>query len=161
MLHEQIKGALKEAMLAKDEVRLRTVRGLLSAFVNELVTKKMKPSEMLPDDDALAVIKRAVKQRKDSIEQFTKGGRAELAEAEASELAILEKYLPKTMSRDQIRPIAEAKKVELGIIDLPAPGEARQAGKSKMGMLIGAISKELKGKADGADIKAVVDELLV
>src|SRR3989344_189947 len=100
MLHEQIKGALKESMLAKDEVRLRTVRGLLTAFVNELVAKKMKPEGILADEDSLAVIKRAVKQRKDSMEQFTKGGRPELAESEQAELAVLEKYLPETMSID-------------------------------------------------------------
>lgn len=149
-LHEQIKGTLKEAMLAKDAVRLTTVRGLLSAFTNELVAKKTKPDALLSDGDALAVIKRAVRQRKDSIEQFANGGRADLAENEQKELAILEKYLPGTMSQDQIRPIAEAKMKELGITN-----------KSKMGMLMGTLSKELKGKAEGADIKAVVDGLLV
>ncbi len=149
MLHEQIKKTLKEALLAKDEVRLLTVRGLLSAFVNELVAKKMKPDAILSDEDALSVIKRGVKQRKDSIEQFTEGNRPDLAESEKAELAILLKYLPETMSRDQIRPIAVAKMKELGITE-----------KSKMGMLMGALSKELKGQAEGADIKAVVDELL-
>ncbi|MEK7614616.1 MAG: GatB/YqeY domain-containing protein [Patescibacteria group bacterium] len=149
MLHEQIKKTLKEALLAKDEVRLLTVRGLLSAFVNELVAKKMKPDAILSDEDALSVIKRGVKQRKDSIEQFTEGNRPDLAELEKAELAILLKYLPETMSRDQIRPIAVAKMKELGITE-----------KSKMGMLMGALSKELKGQAEGADIKAVVDELL-
>jgi hypothetical protein len=148
-LHEQIKQSLKEAMLAKDEVRLTTIRGLLSAFTNELVAKKMKPGEMLTDEDVLTVIKRAVKQRKDSIDQFTKGGRFELAEAEQAELSILEKYLPETMSLDKIRPIAIAKMAELDITD-----------KSKMGMLMGALSKELKGQADGSDIKTIVDELL-
>lgn len=148
-LHNQIKSALKEAMLNKDEVRLRTMRGLLAAFVNELVAKKMKPDAALPDEDALSVIKRAVKQRKDSIEQFEKGGRRDLAENEQAELTVLEKYLPETMSAEQIRPIALAKMVELSIAD-----------KSKMGILMAALSRELKGKADGADIKAVVDELL-
>ena len=154
--HEQIKKTLKEAMLAKDAVRLTTVRGLLSAFTNELVAKKVKPDGILSDEDALEVIKRAVKQRRDSIGQFEKGGRADLAENEQKELAILLKYLPETMSQNQIRPIALAKMKELGIADLPTG----QAGKSKMGMLMGALSKELKSKAEGADIKAVVDELL-
>ncbi|MFA5841556.1 MAG: GatB/YqeY domain-containing protein [Candidatus Paceibacterota bacterium] len=148
-LHEQIKQSLKEAMLAKDEVRLTTIRGLLSAFTNELVSQKIKPGEMLSDEDVLSVIRRAVKQRKDSIDQFTKGGRFELAEAEQAELNILEKYLPETMTLDKIRPIALAKMAELGITE-----------KSKMGMLMGALSKELKGQADGSDIKMVVDELL-
>ena len=147
-IHEQIKEHLKEALRAKDEVRLRTVRGLLSAFTNELVAKKMKPSEILPDADALSVIKRSVKQRKDSMEQFEKGGRPELVEVEKAELAVLEKYLPQTMSRGEIRPVAEAKMKELGVTD-----------KSKAGQLIGAIKKELGERADGGDIKAVVDEL--
>jgi len=137
-------------MRAKDEVRLRTIRGLLSAFVNELVATKRKPDETLPDSDAAAVVKRAVKQRKDSIEQFEKGGRPELVEAEKAELAVLEKYLPQTMSLDQIRPVALAKKQELGIAE-----------KSKAGQLIGAVKKELGDKADGSDIKSVVDELLM
>ena len=97
---------------------------------------------------ALAVIRRGVKQRKDAIEQFTKGGRPELADNEKTECAILETYLPQMMSRDEIRTIAETKKAELNITD-----------KSKVGQLTGAIMKELKGKADGADVKAVVDEL--
>ena len=147
-LHEQIKQSLKEAMLAKDETRLRTVRGLLSAFTNELVAKKMKPSDIIPDADALTVIKRAVKQRKDSIEQFTAGGRPELAESEKEELSILEKYLPETLSLDQIRPVALAKMKEMGITD-----------KTKAGQLMGAVMKELAGQADGTDVKTVVDEI--
>jgi len=148
MLHEQIKSELKEAMLAKDEVRLRTVRGLLSAFTNELVATKRRPDELLPDNDAMTVVRRSVKQRKDSIEQFEKGGRGDLADNERVELVILEKYLPKMMSREEIRPIAEAKKQQLDITD-----------KSKAGILMGAVMKELSGKAEGTEVKAVIDEL--
>ena len=149
MLHQQIKDQIKEAMLARDSVRLNTLRGLLAAFTNEAVAKKRKPDEMLSDEEALDVIRRAVKQRKDSVEQFTAGGRTDLAEAEQIELAILEVYLPQMMSRDEIRTVAEQKKTELGVTD-----------KSKMGMFMGAVMKELKGKADGEDVKAVVEELL-
>ncbi|MDP3958126.1 MAG: GatB/YqeY domain-containing protein [bacterium] len=148
-LHEKIKEELKDAMRAKDPVRVSVVRGLLAAFVNELVAKKRKPDEKLADDEALAVIQRAVKQRKDSIEQFEKGGRKDLADNERAELPHLEKYLPKMMSREEIRPIVEAKMKELGATD-----------KSKAGQLTGALMKDLKGKADGADVKAVVDALL-
>lgn len=149
MLHEEIKGEIKKAMLAKDELRLTVMRGLVAAFMNEVVAFKRMPQELLTDEEALAVIKRLVKQRKDSIEQFTKGGRADLAASEEAEMKILETYLPKTMSRDEIRPIAEAKIKELGVAD-----------KSKVGLLLGALMKDLKGKADGGDVKAVVDELL-
>lgn len=147
-LHEQIKGEIKEAMKAKDAVRLSVVRGMVSAFVNELVATSKAPDAVLDDEGVLKVIKRLSNQRKDSIEQFVAGGRPELAETEKAELAILEKYLPTLMSREEIGFIARAKKAELGVTD-----------KAKAGQLTGAIMKELAGKADGADVKAVVDEL--
>ncbi|MEK7129219.1 MAG: GatB/YqeY domain-containing protein [Patescibacteria group bacterium] len=148
-IHEQIRETIKEAMRAKNAVRLNVVRGLLSAFTNELVAKKRKPSDMLPDEEALEVIRRAVKQRKDSVSQFEKGNRSDLADGEKAELIYLEKYLPKMMSPEEILPVVEAKMKEMGVTD-----------KSKAGMLLGALMKELKGKADGADVKAVVDKLL-
>jgi len=147
MLHKEIQKEVAEAMKAKDTVRLNTVRGLLSAFTNELVAKGRKPTEELNDEEVLEVIKRSVKQRKDSIEQFKKGGRDDLAEGEEAELKILEVYLPQMMSRDEIKPVAEEKVKEFG------------GDKSKMGQIIGAVMKDLKGKADGADVKAVVESL--
>ncbi len=148
-MHQQIKDHIKEAMLAKDSVRLNTLRGILAAFTNETMAKKRKPDEMLSDDEALEVIRRAVKQRKDSISQFRAGGREDLAVDEEAELAILQTYLPTMMSRDEIKVVAEQKKSEMGVTD-----------KSKMGMFMGAVMKELKGRADGDDVKAVVEELL-
>ncbi len=147
-LQADIKAGLKEAMIAKDSVKMTVIRGLMTAFTNELVATARTPQSELADDEAITVIRRAVKQRKDSIEQFTNGGRPELAESEQAELAILETYLPKLMSQDEIRPLAVAKKAELGIED-----------KAKAGMLMGALNKDLKGKADGADIKTVVESL--
>jgi uncharacterized protein YqeY len=76
MLHEQIKGELKDAMRAKDEVKLRTVRGMLTAFTNELVATSRKPQEVLADDEVGNVIRRLAKQRKESISQFVSGNRA-------------------------------------------------------------------------------------
>lgn len=147
-LHQQVKSQIKEAMLKKEAVRLSVVRGLVAAFVNELIAKGRKPNGELADEEALSVIKRSVKQRKDSIEQFQKGGRGDLVEEETAELKILETYLPAVVSREEIKKVAEVKKVALGITD-----------ESKIGMLIGAVMKELKGKADGADVKAVIDGL--
>src|SRR3989344_3554886 len=141
MIHQELRGQIKEAMRAKEVVKLSVLRGMLTAFTNELVAKGMKPQDELADDAALAVIKRLAKQRKDSIDQFVKGGRPELAEQEKEELAVLETYLPATMSKDEIRKVAETKKVELGVTD-----------KAKMGMLMGAVIKELGGKADGNDV---------
>jgi len=148
MLHEQIKNNIKEAMMAKDSVRLETYRNMLSSFTNELVSKGKKPNEMLTDEEAIAVITRLSKQRKDSMEQFKKGGREDLVVKEQAELSILETYLPKLMDADEVKKIAEAKKAELGITD-PA----------KKGMLMSALMKDLKGKADGGVVKEAVDSL--
>lgn len=148
MLYKQIKESIKIAMLAKDAVRLTVLRGLLTAFTNELVATKRKPQDELSDVEVIAVIRRAVKQRKDSIDQFKKGGREDLAESEEAELKILETYLPKMMSKDEVKKKAEEMKTKLGITD-----------KSKIGQLIGATMKELNGLADGTDVKEAVEGL--
>jgi len=148
-IHETIKKSIPDALRAHDEVKLRTVRSLVAAMTNEVVAKKRKPDEYLNDDEALAVIKRAVNQRKDSIEQFEKASRNDLVEPEKAELAILESYLPSMMSRDEIMAVAKAKMAELGV-----------SNKTDTGKFTGTIMKELKGKADGADVKEVVDSLL-
>lgn len=148
-IHETIKKSIPDAMRARDEVRLRTLRSLVTAMTNEVVNKKRKPDEFLTDEDAVSVIKRAVNQRKDSIEQFEKASRNDLAEPEKAELAILESYLPSVMSRAEIETIAKSKMAELGV-----------SSKTDAGKFIGALMKDLKGKADGGDVKAVVDSLL-
>jgi hypothetical protein len=147
-LHQQIRDELKVALKAREEARLRTIRSMLTAFTNESVATGKTPQDMLEDEQVLTVVKRLAKQRKDSIEQYEAAGRDELAAVEKEELVILESYLPQMMSQDEIRPVAEAKKVELGVED-----------RSKMGVLMGAVMKELQGKADGADVKAVVESL--
>lgn len=149
MLHEDIKGSLKEAMKAKDEVRLRTIRGILTAFTNEAVATGKTPQDYIDDDTALSVIKRLAKQRKESIVQFDNAGRADLSEPEKAELLVLESYLPQMMSQTEIEPIAKAKIQELDVTD-----------KSNMGLLIGAVMKETHGRADGGDVKAVIEKLL-
>ena len=145
-LHEKIKAQIVDAMRAKDSIKLDTLRGLVSLFSNELIAKG-SPDQFIDDESALALIKRSVKQHKDSIEQFEKGGRADLAEKEKAELKILETYLPETMSLEEIRKVVQSKIDAGGAID-----------KTKAGMFMGQIMKELKGKADGADVKAVVEE---
>ncbi len=147
-LQQQIRENMKEAMRARDSVKVTTLRGLLSAFTNELVAQKRKPTDNLEEKDVLTVIKRAVKQRKDSIEQFTKGGRTDLAEKEVAELAMLEGYLPEAVNKEEIEKVAKVKINELS------------ADKSKMGQIIGAVMKELDGNADGNDVKEVINTLL-
>jgi uncharacterized protein YqeY len=148
-LHESLKASIPEALKARDEVKLRTLRSLVTAMTNEVVAKKRKPDEFLTDDEALAVIKRAANQRKDSIEQYEKGGRPELAKPEYEELAVLESYLPAQMSREDIEKLAKAKMLEMGVTS-----------KAEAGKFTGALMKELKGQADGTLVKEVVDSLL-
>lgn len=149
-IHEQIKENIKNAMKAKDEVRLSVMRGILSSFTNELVATKRKPTDFLNDEESIAVITRLSKQRKESIAQFVAGGRPELAEAEEKELSILQEFLPQMMSLEEIKSFVLAKKAEMGADDV-----------SKKGMFMGAIMKELKGKADGGDVKNVIDSIFI
>ena len=136
------------AMKARDDIRVQTLRGALSAFTNELVAKGRKPTEELEDKDAVTVLKRLAKQRKEAAEQYEKGGRAELAAKEKSELAIIESYLPQSVSREEIEKVARAKKEELAVMDA-----------SGIGKLTGVVMKEFAGQADGNDVKEVVQSL--
>ncbi|MBI4088223.1 GatB/YqeY domain-containing protein [Candidatus Kaiserbacteria bacterium] len=149
MLTQKIRSDMTAAMKARDPLRVDTLRGALAAFTNELVAKGRKPTEELADNDAVTVLKRLAKQRKDSAEQFEKGGRAELAEKESKELKIIEEYLPQMASREEIQKVVEAKKTELGVTDASGAGK-----------LTGAVMKEFAGRADGNDVKAVVATVL-
>jgi len=149
MIVETIKNQLKDAMRAKDSTKMTVLRSILAGFTNELVATGKTPQDIIGDESALVVIRRLAKQRKDSIEQFEKAGRQDLADVEKAELALLEVYLPQMMSKEEIEKIAREKKEELGIAD-----------RSKMGILMSSVMKELKGKADGGDVKEVVESLL-
>ena len=150
MLHEQIKNNIKEAMKAGDKVRLEVMRGLVTAFTNELVATGKTPQDMLTDEDAIKVITRASKQRKDSIEQFTKGGRMDLVDVEQAQLKIIEEFLPKLMEVGEIEEIVKTKIAELEVKD-----------PTKKGMFMASVMKDLKGKADGSLVKEVVDKLFI
>jgi uncharacterized protein YqeY len=147
-LHENLKSELKDAMKAKDAVRLRTIRSILGAATNELVASGRTPQDWLTDEETISLIKRLRKQRAESITQYEAAGRDELAAPEREEAAILDGYLPTMMTAEQILPIVQAKQTELGITD-----------KTKMGVLIGAVMKETAGQADGGDVKNVVASL--
>lgn len=148
-LQTTIKDGIKDAMKNKEMVRLGVLRGLSSAMMNEAVALNLGPQGELSDEQVMTLLTREAKRRKDSIEQYTTGGRADLAADEQAELDVLSVYLPTLMTRDEIVPIVQAKIAEMG------------ADKSKMGMVVGALMKDLKGKADGNDVKSVVESLLV
>ena len=147
-LKVRINDDMKAAMRAREAERLGAIRLLLAAIKQKEVDERVEL-----DDAAIAtVVDKLIKQRKDSIEQFQKGGREDLVAKEKEELAILESYLPQMLSREEIRVVAHARI------------EAIKAGGSfdpkAVGKIIGMIMKELAGQADGTDVKAVVDELL-
>jgi uncharacterized protein YqeY len=149
-LHEQIKNNIKESMKAGDKVRLEVMRGLVTAFTNELVATGRTPQDMLSDEEAIKVITRASKQRKDSIEQFTKGNRMDLVDIETDQLAILEEFLPKLMPPSEVEALV---KDRYGRLEIKDP--------TKKGMFMASLMKELKGKADGSIVKEVVDRIFI
>ena len=125
----------------------------MAAFTNEAVALKRTPKDKLSDEEATVVIKRLVKQRKDSIEQFKKGGREDLAKNEEAELKVLEEFLPAQMSEEKIREIV------MQILQ-QAQDDNSSILKNK-GALIGTIIKETKGEADGSLVKKIIEEILV
>jgi uncharacterized protein YqeY len=146
-LQEQIKENMKASMKERNSIAVMTYRGLMSAMTNAVVSSGNSPDTPLSDEMAMEVLTKESKKRKDSIKQFEEAGRPELAEDEKAELALIEKYLPELMSKDEIKIIASAKIAEMG------------EGANK-GQLMGGLMGELKGKADGNDVKEVIEELL-
>jgi len=146
MLNEKIAADMKQAMLAKDAVRLGTLRMLKSAIE---YTKLEKKQEQLPDADILTVIKKQIKQRQDSIEGFEKGARADLADKEKAELAVLKTYLPEELSPAQVEEIIKATILEIGA-----------AAKADMGKVMKAVQPKLAGRADNRLVSQLVSSLL-
>ncbi|MES2224937.1 MAG: GatB/YqeY domain-containing protein [Patescibacteria group bacterium] len=145
---QSIREDLKQAMRDKHQVALDTYRAILTGFMNELVATGKTPQDDVSDDMALKVILKLIKQRKDAISQFEAGGRADLADQEKEQLAVLEKFQPAQMGEAEIRAIAEQKKAELNITD-----------KAKSGILTGAVLKAAAGQADGMLVKQIVESL--
>ena len=137
---------IKAAMLAKDADRLSTLRLLKSAVGYAQIEKKTEP---LSDADFVAVVQREVKKRRDSIEQFEKGGRPELAEKERKEILILDTFLPKALSAEDLEQLVKATVQELGA-----------TGKKDMGPVIKAVQAKAAGRADGKTISGLVGKLL-
>jgi uncharacterized protein YqeY len=141
---DQISADLKEAMKARDQVRLDTLRSVLSAFTYKRVEAGHDPT----DDEQLAIVQKLVKQRNDSIAEFTKGARLELAEKETRERDILQHYLPAQKSADEVRAI-----VRSALATLPAEGR-------NQGAAMKVVMPQLKGLADGNVVRQIVTEEL-
>ena len=147
-IHKQIKDGIKDAMIKKDTLGLTVLRGISSTFTNEMIAKKMTVEE-LSDEDAITIIRRLVKQRKDSIDQFTKGNRMDLVANEEAEMKILETFLPQMMSREEVEKVVKEKLAAAGTVD-----------KAKIGIFMGSVMKDLKGKADGMMVKEIIESLI-
>jgi uncharacterized protein YqeY len=143
---ERLSQEIKSAMLAKDAERLSALRMLKSAVGYAQIEKK---TENLSEPDFIAVVQREVKKRRDSIEQFEKGDRPELAEKEKREIAVLETFLPKALSSEELEQLIKATIQELGATS-----------KKEMGPVIKAVQAKAAGRAEGKTISALVGKLL-
>ena len=143
-LKDRIASDLKEAMRARDQLRLDTLRSAISGFTY----KRSEAGADLSDADELAVVARLVKQRADSLAEFEKAGRTELAEKERAEREILMAYLPQQKSADDIRAV-----VREALATLPADGR-------NQGALMKLVMPQLKGIADGNLVRQIVAEEL-
>ena len=146
---EQIFSDLKEAMKAKDQDKLRVLRSLKAKLMEAEIAERKGGEGSLSDQATIQVITKAAKQRKESIDQFTKGGRTDLVANEEVELAIIEAYLPEMMSEEEVRKIVINK---INVVGASSPQD--------MGKVMGPLMGELRGKADGALVSKIVKESL-
>jgi uncharacterized protein YqeY len=146
-LEQKIMGELKTAMLAKDEKALRSLRAIKAAIL--LAKTSEGAGGELKEEDEIKLLQKLVKQRKDSLEIFQQQNRTDLAQKEREEIEIIEKFLPKQLSPDEI-------KAELSVII----SEVGASSPADIGKVMGAATKRLAGKADGKTISALVKELL-
>lgn len=146
---EKILADLKQAMKDKDQDRLRVLRSLKAKLLEKEISERKEGSAELSGEQTVEVLMKAAKQRKESIEQFEKGNRKDLAEKEKQELDIIESYLPKMLSEDEIREVVQNKIQELNAESM-----------ADMGKVMGALMPKLKGKADGSLISKVVKQEL-
>ena len=144
-LKKQLMADLKTAMREKDTQTRNTIRLMQSAIKQIEVDKRVT----LDNDAVLAVLMKQAKQRRESIAEYEKGGRAELATVEKDELAIIDRYLPRMMTRDELKPLVRAALDETGVTDMKG-----------MGKLMGRLMPQVKGKADGRLVNQVVREML-
>jgi len=144
-LKDQITDDMKTAMRAKDTARLGTIRLLLSACKQKEVDERVT----LSDADVVAIVDKLIKQRKDSITQFTAAARMDLADQESAEVAVLEAYLPKRLSADEVDAAVRAIVSEL---EASGPGD--------MGKVMGAVKQRLAGNADMGLVSAAVKRAL-
>ncbi|RYG32940.1 MAG: GatB/YqeY domain-containing protein [Chitinophagaceae bacterium] len=146
-LEHQIMGELKTAMLAKDEKTVRSLRAIKAAII--LAKTSEGAGGEISSDTEMKLLQKMVKQRKDSLEIFEQQSRADLAEKEREEIAVIEKFLPKQLGEDELKNIVS------GII-----AETGAASPADMGKVMGLATKKVAGRADGKMVSAIVKQLL-
>jgi len=145
-LQERVSQEIKAAMLAKDADRLSVLRMLKSTLGYAQIERK---TENLSDGDVVAIVQKEVKKRRDSVEQFEKGGRPELASKEKEEITVLESFLPKAFSAEELEQLVKTTIQELGATS-----------KKDMGPVIKAVQAKAAGRADGKTVSGLVGKLL-
>jgi uncharacterized protein len=145
-LQERISQEIKAAMLAKDADRLSVLRMLKSTLGYAQIERK---TESLSDGDVVAIVQKEVKKRRDSVEQFEKGGRLELAAKEKTEIIVLESFLPTAFSAEELEQLVKATIQELGATS-----------KKDMGPVIKVVQAKAAGRADGKTVSGLVGKLL-
>ncbi|MBE9047974.1 GatB/YqeY domain-containing protein [Pleurocapsales cyanobacterium LEGE 10410] len=148
-LKEQIGEDIKTAMKAKDKIRLQTVRSIKKAILEKEVELRPKGQDSLTPEQEIELLSQQAKQRRDSIEQFENAGREDLAEKESQELAIIETYLPEQVSDEELETIVDEIIISSGATTM-----------KDLGKVMGPAMKQLKGKADGKKIQALVKSKL-
>jgi uncharacterized protein YqeY len=145
-LQQRVNDELKSSMMARQAVRTGTLRMLKAALGYAQIEKK---TEALSDSDVMALIQREAKKRRDSIEEFEKGGRAEMAANEKAELEVLTEFLPKALSAEELESLVQAVIAEVGATS-----------KKDMGAVMKAAQAKVDGRADGKSVSALVSRLL-
>jgi uncharacterized protein YqeY len=145
-LIETINAELKASMLAKDAERTGALRMLKSAIGYAQIEKKIEP---LPDADVLVVVQKEAKKRRDAISEFERGGRVELAAKEAAELKVLEAFLPRQLSPEELEELVKAAIAEVGATS-----------KKDMGLVMKAAQAKAAGRAEGKALSGLVNRLL-
>lgn len=148
-LQSKINQDITEALKAKDEAKLSTLRLLSAAMKNLAIEKGLKKDAELEDADTVRVVKSQIKQLKDAMADFEKAGRDDLASQNKNEIGFLSEYLPEEMGEDELRKIVEQKIKELGEVNT-----------KDFGKVMGVVMKEIGDRADGAMVKKLVQELL-
>ena len=149
-LKDQITEDMKTAMRAKDSERLGTIRLLLSAIKQKEVDERVVVDDVM----AIAIIDKMIKQRKDSIDAFTKADRQDMADKEAAEITVLTAYLPARMSADEV--LMAVKAIVAGLTET----SGTKVGPGDMGKVMGAVKAQLAGKADMGQVSAAVKAAL-